>query len=73
MAYTGYILYAFQGTTDQLRINVMIHNFLGAVIVAFFIIHLYMALFAIKGAISSMITGYKPQEELEILHSRYNI
>lgn len=73
MAYTGYILYAFQGTTDQLRINVMIHNFLGAVIVAFFIIHLYMALFAIKGAISSMITGYKPQEELEILHSRYSI
>ena len=73
MAYTGYILYAFQGTTDQLRIMMIIHNFLGALMVAFFITHLYMSLFAIRGAISSMITGYKPQEEVEILHSRYKI
>jgi formate dehydrogenase subunit gamma len=73
MAYTGYILYAFQGATDQLRFMTLIHNYLGALMVAFFIIHLYMALFAIKGALSSMITGYKPQEEVEILHSKYNV
>lgn len=73
MAYTGYLLFAFQGATDQLRIMVLIHNFLGAVMVAFFIIHLYMAVFAIKGAIDSMISGYKPKEEVEILHSRYKI
>ncbi len=73
MAYTGYLLFAFPGTTDSLRIMAMIHNFLGALLVAFFITHVYMSLFAIKGAISSMITGYKPQEELEILHSRYKI
>ncbi len=73
MAYTGYIIYAFQGSTDQLRIMALIHNYLGAVMVAFFIIHLYMSMFAIKGALSSMISGYKSQEEVEILHSRYKI
>ena len=73
MAYTGWYLYTFQTTPDQLRIMAMIHNFLGAALVALFLVHLYMALFAIKGAITSMITGYKPREEVEILHSRYKI
>lgn len=73
MAYTGYILYAFQGATDQIRLMAVIHNVLGALLVAFFLTHLYMAVFAIKGALASMIDGYKPKEELEILHSRYKI
>jgi len=73
MAYTGWYLYTFQTTPDQLRIMAMIHNFLGAALAALFLVHLYMALFAIKGAITSMITGYKPREEVEILHSRYKI
>jgi formate dehydrogenase subunit gamma len=51
----------------------IIHNLLGALLVAFFIVHLYMAVFAIKGSLASMISGYKPKEELEILHSRYKI
>jgi len=51
----------------------MIHNFLGAALVALFLVHLYMSLFAISGSITSMLTGYKPREEVEILHSRYNI
>ncbi len=73
MAWSGYNLYSFDGSTDQLRQMAIIHNLLGAALVAFFIIHLYMSLFAIKGALTSMITGYKPQEEVEILHSRYKI
>lgn len=73
MAWTGYHLYAFKGVTDQLRLMAIIHNFLGVVLVAFFIIHLYMSLFAIKGSIRSMVTGYKPREEVEILHSRFKI
>ena len=73
MAYTGWYLYTFKATTDQLRIMVMIHNFLGAALVALFLVHLYMSLFAISGSIRSMITGYKPREEVEILHSRYKI
>ncbi len=73
MAYTGWYLYTFQATTDLLRIFAIIHNFLGAALVALFLTHLYMSLFAISGSLRSMITGYKPQEEVEILHSRYKI
>ncbi len=73
MAWSGYQLYSFAGPTDQLRQMAILHNFLGAGLVGFFIIHLYMSLFAIQGALTSMITGYKPQEEVEILHSRYKI
>lgn len=73
MAYTGWYLYTFQTTTDLLRIMAMIHNFLGAALVALFLVHLYMALFAISGSLQSMITGFKPREEVEILHSRFKI
>jgi len=73
MAWSGYNLYSFAAPTDQLRQMAILHNFLGAALVAFFIIHLYMSLFAIKGSLTSMITGYKAQEEVEILHSRYKI
>ncbi len=73
MAWSGWHLFSFQADTDQLRIMAMVHNFLAAALVALFLVHLYMSLFAIKGAIRSMITGYKPREEVEILHSRYKI
>ncbi|GAB4343429.1 MAG: formate dehydrogenase subunit gamma [Desulfobulbaceae bacterium] len=73
MAWSGYILYAFREQADQLRLMAVIHNFLGVALVVFFIIHLYMATLAIRGALASMITGYKPREEVEILHSRYKI
>ena len=32
-----------------------------------------MAVFAIKGAINSIITGYKEEEEVEYLHSSWYI
>ncbi len=73
MAWTGYELYAFRGVTDQLRLAAMIHNFLGAALVAFFIVHLYMSLFAVRGSLASMLNGYKCREEVEIMHSRYRI
>jgi formate dehydrogenase subunit gamma len=73
MAWSGYLLYSFAAPVDQLRQMVIIHNFLGAALVGFFLVHLYMSLFAIKGSLTSMITGYKPREEVEILHSRYTI
>jgi len=73
MAWSGYLLYSFAAPVDQLRQMVIIHNFLGATLVGFFLVHLYMSLFAIKGSLTSMITGYKPREEVEILHSRYKI
>ena len=73
MAYTGWYLFSFTTSTDQLRIMVLVHIFLAAAMIAFFLVHLYMSLFAIKGSLTSMISGYKPRKEVEILHSRYKI
>lgn len=56
---------------DLLRAAAIIHNLLAVAIVALFFTHVYMSLFAIKGAIHSMITGYKEEEEVQFLHSSY--
>lgn len=56
---------------DFLRASAIVHNALGLAVVALFFTHVYMAAFAIKGAIHSMIDGYKEEEEVEILHSSY--
>lgn len=71
MAVTGYFLYSLQGNIDTLRLFAIIHNFLGAAMVAMFIIHMYMSIAAIKGSLNSMISGYKPEAELKILHSKF--
>lgn len=72
LAYSGYVLWSFQGDVDTLRIMAVVHNFLAIILVAMFLIHLYMSMFAIAGSLASMITGYKSQEEVDILHSRYS-
>ncbi|PHO19487.1 formate dehydrogenase subunit gamma [Malaciobacter molluscorum LMG 25693] len=56
---------------DLLRASAIVHNVLGMAVAALFMTHVYMSVFAIKGAIHSMITGYKEEEEVEILHSTY--
>lgn len=56
---------------DFLRASAIIHNLLGLVVLALFLTHVYMSVFAIKGAIHSIITGYKEEEEVEILHSSF--
>ncbi len=71
MAYTGYYLHTFSGVTDTLRLYAIIHNFLAAFMVVFFLTHLYMSIFAVKGSLRSMLTGYKPKEEVDIMHSRF--
>jgi len=71
MAYTGYVIWGMGATTDTVRLYTMIHNILGMGIVAFYLTHVYMSVFAIAGSLESMKTGYKPKEEVDILHSRY--
>ncbi len=71
MAYTGYIMWGVGEDIDTVRLYNIIHNCLAAAMIAFFITHLYMSLFAIKGSLASMKTGYKPKEEVDIMHSRY--
>lgn len=71
MAYTGYFLFTFNASTDTLRIYVMIHNGLGVAFAVLFLVHLYMSLFAIKGSLQSMISGYKHEDELRVMHSKF--
>ncbi|MGW8192637.1 MAG: formate dehydrogenase subunit gamma [Desulforhopalus sp.] len=71
MAYTGYIVWGMGAPLDTVRLYAIIHNILGMALVAFFLTHVYMAVFAIAGALNSMKTGFKPKEEVDILHSRY--
>ncbi len=54
---------------DILRMSAIIHNVLAVACVVMFCVHVYMAVFAIKGSIHSMKTGYKEEEEVYILHS----
>ena len=59
---------------DQIDINriaAIVHNFLGVAIAALFITHLYMSIFAIKGSLESMKSGYKSEDELKYLHSSF--
>lgn len=53
---------------EVLRISAIVHNILGVVCAVFFFVHIYMAAIAIHGAIWSMITGYKEEEEVYVLH-----
>ena len=73
MAWTGFYLFNHQATVDDLRLYSIIHNVLGAAILALFIVHLYMSLFAVKGSLTSMLTGYKSREEVETMHSLFRI
>ena len=56
---------------EYLRACALIHNALGVLCAVFFLIHLYMVLFVIKGAIGAMIHGYKEEEEIYILHHHW--
>lgn len=71
MAVTGYLIWEMGPNLDLVRLSAIIHNVLGIGLVAFLLTHMYMSLFAIKGAIQSMITGYKSKDEVDHLHSRY--
>lgn len=54
---------------EILRLSAIIHNILGTLCAVMFAVHIYMTVFAIKGAVHSMRTGYKEEEEVQILHS----
>jgi len=71
MAYTGYVIWGMGADIETVRLYAIIHNVLGMGILAFYLTHVYMSVFAIAGSLESMKTGYKPKEEVDILHSRY--
>lgn len=53
---------------EILRLSAIVHNILGIVCATFLLVHIYMSVFAIKGAIHSMISGYMEEEEVYVLH-----
>lgn len=69
MAVTGFFIWGFGADLNYIRMAAIIHNVLGIILVTFFLTHVYMCAFAIAGSLESMKTGYKPQEEVDILHS----
>jgi formate dehydrogenase subunit gamma len=71
MAYTGYTIWGMNADTETVRLYTLIHNMLAIDILVFYLTHVYMSVFAIAGSLQSMKTGYKPKEEVDILHSRY--
>lgn len=56
---------------DLLRVAAIVHNVTGFAVAALFITHVYMSMFAIKGAVHSIIDGYVGEEEIKILHSSW--
>lgn len=69
MLATGYVIWGFGMELDMVRYATILHNVLGMIIVAFFLTHCYMSIFAIAGSLESMKTGYKPEHEVHNLHS----
>lgn len=67
----GIIMIVTGAQIDILRASAIIHAIFALFIVILFFIHIYMAVFAIKGAIHSIINGYKEEEEVKILHSSW--
>jgi formate dehydrogenase subunit gamma len=70
MATLGGIIMILTGAV-MLRVSAILHNIFGFGVAALFFVHIYMAVFAIKGAVNSIITGYKEEEEVEYLHSSW--
>ena len=56
---------------DFLRVMAILHNVVGFLVVALFITHVYMSMFAIKGAVHSILNGHMEEEEVKILHSSW--
>ena len=71
MAFTGYIIWGMGASLGTVQLFTIVHNVLGMGIVAFYLTHVYMSVFAIAGSLESIKTGYKPKEEVDILHSLY--
>ena len=71
-ALTGLIIHRFRGGLEFLNMVALIHHVIAAAIVAMFVVHVYMAVFAIKGSLGSMLHGNKSEEEMAILHSLYH-
>ena len=71
MVITGAIMFFQSGAIDTLRLMALVHSVVGILVVAMLITHIYMAVFAIEGALQSILNGKMGEEEIAILHTYY--
>lgn len=71
MSVTGGLMYFMYGDINLLRLASMLHIIVGWLIVAMLFTHIYMSLFAIEGALESMLSGSMGEEEIYMLHHHY--
>lgn len=71
MVVTGAYMFFQPVGLDILRMLAIVHNIVGFAIIALLITHIYMAVFAIEGALHSILNGKMGEEEIAILHSYY--
>jgi len=67
----NFVIPFIQYEIDGMRLAAIVHNFSAMVVLGMFLVHLYMSLFAVKGSLRSMLTGYKDEEEIKYLHSGF--
>lgn len=68
---TGLLMHLFVGGATFLNFVALVHHLTATALITMFLVHLYMVLFAIKGALQAMIDGTKSEEEVSIMHSLY--
>ena len=71
MCFSGWAMYRLWGNMQFLNVMALVHNVMAVLIVAMYLVHVYLTLWGIKGAWRSMITGNKSEEEVAILHNDY--
>lgn len=71
MVITGAIMYFQSSDINTLRLMAIIHNLMGFAVIALLITHIYMAVFAIEGAMEAILNGKMGEEEVAMLHSLY--
>jgi len=71
MAATGVTMFFLLGSPETLTVVAIVHHAMAVALVTMFLIHVYMAVFAIKGSLGSMVNGQKSADELDTLHSLY--
>lgn len=71
MVFSGAVMYFQYTDINTLRLMAIVHNVMGFAVIALLITHIYMAVFAIEGAMESIINGKMGEEEVSLLHSLY--
>lgn len=71
MIFTGAMMFFQFMDINTLRLMAITHNVVGFVIIGLLITHIYMAVFAIEGALEAIINGKMGEEEVSMLHSLY--